>query len=81
MTDHSNGKMVCVISELLGRHRLSQTALAKASGIRQATINALYHNRTTSVSLRVMYRLLNGLQELTGEPYEIGDVFRPQRAS
>ncbi|GGO38352.1 helix-turn-helix domain-containing protein [Deinococcus humi] len=75
-TDESKSKIVCVLSEVMGRHRINQTALAQASGLRPATIHALYHDRTTSVTWDVLARLLVGLQTLTNEAYEIGDVFR-----
>ena len=75
-TDEPTGTIVCVLSEVMGRHRISQTALAQACGLRPATIHALYHDRTSSVTWDVLARLLMGLQALTHEPYEMGDVFR-----
>ena len=75
-TGEPTGTIVCVLSEVMGRHRISQTALAQACGLRPATIHALYHDRTNSVTWDVLARLLTGLQALTGEPYSMGDVFR-----
>ena len=75
-TGEPTGTIICVLSEVMGRHRVSQTALAQACGLRPATIHALYHDRTNSVTWDVLARLLLGLQALTGEPYDMGDVFR-----
>ncbi|CAM4059512.1 helix-turn-helix transcriptional regulator [Deinococcus marmoris] len=75
-TDEPTGTIVCVLSEVMGRHRVSQTALAQATGLRPATIHALYHDRTSSVTWDVLARLLMGLHALTHEPYEMGDLFR-----
>ena len=46
-TGEPTGTIVCVLSEVMGRHRISQTALAQACGLRPATIHALYHDRTS----------------------------------
>ena len=62
------------LSELLGRHRIKQTDLAKAGGLRLATVNALYHNKTDTISKLVLARVLTGLRELTGEEYTVADL-------
>lgn len=58
----------------MGRHRLSQVALARASGLRPATLSALYHDRTNSISKATLARLLEGLRKLTGRAYRAGDL-------
>lgn len=72
---------MCVLSEVMGRHRIRQAALARVSGLRPGTIHALYHERTTAVSLEVLASLLHGLRVLTGVAYTAGDVFRYQATS
>lgn len=64
------------LSEIMGRHRLTQSALSTASGLRVGTISALYHDRTDSVSKATLTKLILGLRVLTGKPYDVGDLFR-----
>lgn len=64
------------LSEIMGRHRLTQSALSTASGLRVGTISALYHDRTDSVSKVTLTKLIRGLRVLTGKPYDVGDLFR-----
>lgn len=64
------------LSEIMGRHRLTQSALSTASGLRVGTISALYHDRTDSVSKATLTKLIRGLRVLTGTPYDVGDLFR-----
>ncbi|WP_217449187.1 helix-turn-helix transcriptional regulator [Deinococcus sp. JMULE3] len=60
----------------MGRHRLTQTALAQANGLRPATISALYHDRTDAIAKGTLTRLLAGLHHLTGVPYQVGDILQ-----
>lgn len=64
------------LSELLGRHRLSQSALARASRLQPGTISALYHDRTDSISLVTLAKIVSGLRVLTGQPYTAADLLR-----
>lgn len=68
-------KVEIKISELMGRHRIKQTELAEATGLRLATINALFHDRTSSVSKDTMARIVQALRRMTGRPYTVGDLF------
>lgn len=69
-------KVRCVLSEVMGRHRITQTALAKASRVRPGSIGALYRDQTQAISMHMMGRILHGLHELTGVPYTPDDLFR-----
>lgn len=62
------------LSEIMGRHRIKQTELARASELRLATISALYHDQTDALSKRVVARVLMGLRDLTGQEYTVGDL-------
>lgn len=55
---------------------MSQVALAHASGLRPATISALYHDRTDSVGKATLARLLEGLRRLTGVAYGAGELLQ-----
>lgn len=63
------------LSEIMGRHRIKQTELARASELRLATVGALYHDQTDALSKRVVARVLMGLRDLTGQQYTVGDLF------
>ncbi len=63
------------LSEIMGRHRIKQTDLARASELRLATVSALYHDQTDALSKRVVARVLMGLRDLTGQQYTVGDLF------
>lgn len=63
------------LSEIMGRHRMTQSALAASSGLLPATIHDLYHGRTTSITFVGLARLLHGLNRLTGRDYHAGDLF------
>lgn len=63
------------LSEIMGRHRIKQTELARASELRLATVSALYHDQTDALSKRVVARVLMGLRDLTGQQYTVGDLF------
>lgn len=75
------GQVTVHLSEVLGRHRIKQTELAKAGGLRLATVNALYHNKTDTVSKLVLARVLMGLHYLTGVEYTVADLIRFQPRS
>ncbi|KEF35796.1 hypothetical protein RDMS_00015 [Deinococcus sp. RL] len=69
------GKVEIKLSEIMGRHRIKQTELAQAGELRLATVNALFHDRSGSVSKETMARVVEGLRRITGHPYTVGDLF------
>lgn len=65
-----------MLSEIMGRHRITQAALAKASNVRPGSIGALYHEQTYAISLSMLASVLHGLEQLTGVPYHAGDLLK-----
>lgn len=55
------------VSELMGRHRMNITDLAKAAGISYQTAYALYHNRTGRIDFETLAGLCEALQVDVGE--------------
>lgn len=70
------GHIVCCLSEIMGRHRLTQKAVAQASGLRPGTISALYHDQTEAITKTTLSRVIEGLQKLTGMTYDVGDILQ-----
>ena len=58
----------------MGRHRVKQAALAEASGLRYATVNALYNGKTERVDFSTLAAVLDGLNTLTGKNYSVADL-------
>lgn len=58
----------------MGRHRIKQTALAEAARLRYATVNALYNGKTERVDFDTLAAVLDGLNNLTGQRYTVGDL-------
>lgn len=72
-----NGRMGVIefrLSELMGRHRIKQRALAEAAGVRPAAINALYHGKRERVNMDQLAAILDGLNMLTGQQYGVADL-------
>ena len=67
-------EITCKLSEIMGRHRITQTALAKASGLRPGTISALYHDRTCAITKSALADLIRGLRSLSDMDYDAADV-------
>lgn len=63
------------LSEIMGRHRIKQTELAEASGLRYATINDFYNGKSKRVDFATITGLVQGLRRLSGHPYTVGDLF------
>ena len=53
--------IVCKLSRLLGDKRWNQKQLAKATGIRPNTINALYHGYAKRISLEHLDKICKAL--------------------
>lgn len=49
------------LHELLGKRRMTQKELAEKTGIRPATIHAMYHNKAIRVELNQIERICNVL--------------------
>lgn len=49
------------LSEAMGKRRVTQKELSEATGIRQNTINDMYHNVTDRVSLEYLDRICEAL--------------------
>lgn len=67
------------LSEILGRHRISQRQLAQRAGLRTATVSALYNERVKGVEFGTLAAIVNALQELTGQPYTAADLLEVVR--
>lgn len=65
----------------MGRHRVKQTALAEASGLRYATVNALYNGKTERVDFSTLAAVLDGLNTLTGKHYGVADLLAYEEAA
>ena len=59
----------------MGRHRIKQTELAQASGLRYATINDLYNGKSKRIDFATMGGVILGLRRISGHPYTVGDLF------
>ena len=68
------GQIRNILPEVMGRHRIKQTALAEAAGLRYATVNALYNGKTERVDFSTLAAVLDGLSVLTGERYTVADL-------
>lgn len=63
------------LPEVMGRHRIKQTELTEASGLRYATINDLYNGKSKRLDFATMAGIVKGLRILSGRPYTVGDLF------
>lgn len=55
------------VSELMGRHRMSITNLAKSANISYQTAYSLYHNRTNRIDFETLAGLCEALKVDVGE--------------
>ena len=55
------------VSELMGRHKMSQKELAELTGIRPATISALYHEEIKRIEIAQINSLCTALKCTPGE--------------
>lgn len=62
------------LHEVMGKHRFTQLAVAQASGLRTATINALYHESAKGIQFETLAQLIDGLNTLSGESYDVSDL-------
>lgn len=58
----------------MGRHRIKQSDLAQAGGLRYATLNDLYNGKSKRVDFATIAGLIAGLRRLTGRDYSVGDL-------
>lgn len=70
LTTVAQGTIQNKVSELMGRHRMNITDLAKAAGISYQTAYALYHNRTNRIDFETLAGLCEALKA------DVGDIFR-----
>ena len=75
------GNIRNALPEIMGRHRIKQTALAEAAGLRYATVNALYNGKTERVDFDTLAAVLDGLHTLTGKTYTVSDLLEYKAAS
>ncbi len=62
------------LSEILGRHRISQRQLAERAQLRPATVGALYHEQVKGVEFATLAAIVHALTEMTGERYTAADL-------
>lgn len=62
--------MVCHLSTLMGARRMTQSRLAKLTGIHRDTIRKLYYNDWTSIRRETLDRLCAVLSVPVGELLE-----------
>lgn len=62
------------LKKILPREGLTQVQLAKASGLSEGTINKIYNGKRTPAPTS-MFKILKGLNEISGSNYQIRDVF------
>lgn len=58
------------ISDLLGRYKMTQKELAQKTGIRPATISALYHEETKRIEIEHIDKLCSALNCQPGDLLE-----------
>jgi putative transcriptional regulator len=66
-------KVKIKLSEILGRKRMSQLQLSKATGIRYPTISALYHEKAKRIEFSHLLKLCEVLDCTPGDLFEIID--------
>lgn len=59
--------IICNLSTLLGKRKMSQSELARITGIRNATISALYHDKWKRIETDQMNVLCEALRCTPGE--------------
>ncbi len=62
------------LPEVMGRHRVKQAALAEAAGVRYATLNNVYNDKTRRIDFDTLASILDGLYILTGHQYTVADL-------
>jgi len=68
------GRIKVRLPVVMAEHRIKQKQLAEASGLRPATINALYNEQAKGIQWETLAQLLDGLHKLTGQAYAISDL-------
>lgn len=58
------------VSDLLGKHKMSQAELSRLTGIRPGTINALYYETVKRISIDQIDRLCKVLNCQPGDIFE-----------
>lgn len=61
------------LPELLAQHRLNRRRLSQQVGLRYATLNDVYSGKRRP-SLDTLEAILNGIEQLTGQPVALGDL-------
>lgn len=73
------GRIIFTLSEIMGRHRIKQNELAARAGVRPAAIHALYHGQRQLVDLFQLAAILDALNEMTGQDYQVSDLIQYRR--
>ena len=63
------------VAETLRRHGQTPAALARASGLNKTTVYNIVNNRSKAVELETLYKLVEGLEKLTGDSVSFDEVF------
>lgn len=58
------------VSEFLGKRKMNQSELSKITGIRPATISALYHETIKRIEIEHINKLCKALECTSGELIE-----------
>ena len=70
------GQMRWTLDATLKRYAKNPHALVQASGLAKTTVYSIVNGETTSVELKTLEKLVNGLEQLTGEPMSIEDILK-----
>lgn len=62
------------LSEILGRHRIKQSELARAAGLYAAGLNRMFHNNRSRLEFDQVEAVLAALEQLSGRRYTLGDL-------
>jgi len=63
------------IVEILGKFGKTQADLVKATGISKGLLSKIMNDKTKSPGIVTVYKILDGLYELTGINYTVEQIF------
>lgn len=68
------------VREVLDKHGKTPYALWKASGLPRNTVYAIAQGETDGAQFDTLSKLIGGLEQLTGQQFELADVLELVRA-
>jgi len=71
-----NLKVVSVLDETLNRLELTRYEVALQSRIRPSTVSDLANNKSKSIKFDTAAKLIDGIEQLSGERISMNDILR-----